>query len=380
MIAALIFWSSLLTILYVYVGYYLCLRLLVYIYPNSNKPASSHNNPKPLKVSIIIAVYNEEDHIEKRINNILELSYAGEVETIVASDGSSDKTVEIAAKYCNRGVKVLDFKKNRGRALTHNDAVSSASGDILLFTDAETEFAPDFLQHISEPFENDHVGCAVGRLHFIDKESGITKAEGFYWKWEVRTRIMEDRIGILMTGTGACTAFRRELFRPMRPIDDVDFAFTVDVINSGKQVIYIQSAKAYDKAPSSLKEELNGRIRSSKRLVGTFSRWGIRNCLRHPLYSWGLVSHKLLRWLTPVFLILVFISNLFLIGATFYNFTFYLYLTSILLVVIGFAGHLLDKRIPLASILFSFALANLGFAIGLYRIFTGRIPVKYGPQ
>ncbi|MCP4023035.1 MAG: hypothetical protein GY729_14435, partial [Desulfobacteraceae bacterium] len=172
---------------------------------------------------------------------------------------------------------------------------------------------------------------------------------------------------------------RKILFKKLRPVDDIDFATTIDVILAGLKVKYVQDAVAWDDAPGTLKTELNGRIRSSKRLVGTLSRWGTFNWFYHPLYSWTLFSHKLLRWSSPFFILTCFFANLFLLGHPLYNLSLFLMGVAVIFTIAGSLEHFAFKvkRIPFASVFFSFFMANLGFFIGFIKIVTGRIPIKY---
>ncbi|MCP4023525.1 MAG: glycosyltransferase, partial [Desulfobacteraceae bacterium] len=207
-----LFWISITALFYVYFGYYLTLKLLYAFIQPTNTLIKKTAAPVFPQVSVVIAAFNEEKNIAARIKNLLEQDYPGQMEIIVASDGSNDNTVSISSQFKKFGVKVLDFKENRGRAKVHNDAIEDAAGDIVVTTDAETIFEKNFITQITAPFQDSRVGCTVGRLYFWDKKSGIAKAEGLYWKWEVRTRILQDKLGVLMTGTGACTAFRKILF------------------------------------------------------------------------------------------------------------------------------------------------------------------------
>lgn len=377
----ILFWISVGTLVYVYIGYFLCLKCLCRLAGTRpepvGQPGEGQGSPDYPAISVIIAAFNEEKTIAGRIKDLLAQSYPGQMEIIVASDGSGDRTVAVSRRF--PGVRVLDFKENRGRAMVHNDAVAAARGDIIVATDAETRFAPGFLTRITAPFRDDAVGCTVGMLRFRDKDSGIARAEGLYWKWEVRTRICQDRLGLLMTGTGACTAFRRELFTPLRPVDDIDFATTIDVILAGRQIRYVTGAVAWDEAPGTLKAEMNGRIRSSKRLLGTLGRWGLVNWVARPLYTWTLVSHKLLRWASPFFILAAFFANIGLLGTPFYDLSFALMILAGMLAAAGSLEHarFYDFRIPLASVFFSFFMANLGFLLGFARLVTGRVPIAY---
>ena len=146
------FWISLISLIYVYFGYLGFLKLISIVKKVRTCDTAVYNDCLPI-VSVIVAAYNEEKSIGRRVKNLLEQDYPEKrIEIIVASDGSTDKTVEIAKQY--EGVKVLDFKENKGRAAVQNDAVKLAKGDILVFTDATTEFEKSFIKKMVKEFEN----------------------------------------------------------------------------------------------------------------------------------------------------------------------------------------------------------------------------------
>ena len=311
-----IFLFTLACIIYIYIGYRFILKAFVEIFKinkSNYKPTLYNNNI--LSCSIIICVYNEDKHIKQRVENILELDFPKDmIEVIVASDGSTDKTVEIARMFEPVGIKVISFERNRGRGITQNETVKIAKGEVVVFTDAETRFEKGFLRKILGYFGEERVGCVVGNLGYVGSERGISQAEGFYWRFEKQIRELESKLGILGTGSGACMAVRRELWRDLSPIDDCDFTTPLDVILSGNKVVYAPDALAYDVPPASIIGELRARVRqTSRNLVGTLKRWSWRGWVKFPLVSWGLLSHKLLRWFTPFFLLAAFISNVTLL-------------------------------------------------------------------
>jgi len=373
-----IFWFSMLSLFYIYFLYPLVLFILTR-FVKAKPKTSNFCDIFPL-VSIIIAAYNEEKVLARRIQNLLVQDYPkGKMEITVASDGSTDKTVEIARIYEVHGINVLDFKVNRGKAAVQNDAVSVASGEIIIFTDANTMFEKDFLRNMVNYFSEASVGCVVGNLVYKTKGTSISKSEGFYWRHEKKLRELESHIGILATATGACMAVRKDLWKDLSPIDDSDFTTPLDVILQGYKVVYAPNAIAYDEPPSSVKGETKTRIRqTSKNLIGTLRRWGWRGSIKHPFVSWGLLSHKILRWLTPFFMLGAFISNLFLLNEEFfYQALFAGQVAFYILAIIGFIGELFKKRIPVASFIFSFCVANIGMGIGVIKGLAGKAPAAY---
>jgi len=377
----ILFWFFLSLIFYIYCGYFIFLKFWNML----NKPKCMQKfiknyNVLPL-ISIILAVYNEEKIIAKRIENLLKQDYPRDkMEIVVASDGSTDRTVEIVRNFTNlnKNLKIIDFKR-QGKAITHNNAIKFAKGEIVVFTDADTEFNKYFLKNIIKYFFDEKVGCVVGNLIYRTQRTNISESEGFYWKFEKKIRSLESDLGILATATGACMAVRKKLWKDLTPIDDSDFTTPLDVILQGYKVVYAPDAIAYDIPPSSIKGELKARIRqTSKNIIGTLKRWGWQGWIKHPFVSWGLLSHKILRWFTPFFMIGAFISNLFILDkGIFYQLIFAGQVIFYLIAVIGMAGELFKIRIPLASTIFSFCVANIGMGIGVIKGFLGKVPAAY---
>ncbi len=372
-----LFWSCCVTIFYVYLGYYACLRLAGLFVRCPLKFECTEFQPAAT-VSVLVAAHNEQENIEPRIRNLLEADYPGEkLEIIIGSDGSSDGTVQRAEHFV--GVQVLEFRENRGRAAVQNDMVEAATGEVVFFTDAETVFEPSFLKNALKAFADSLVGCVVGNLVYRTQREVVSDAEGLYFKLEKSIRAAESRLGLLATATGACMGVRKTLWRKLGPIDDCDFTTPLDVVMQGYRVVYTQDAVAYDVPPSGLISEIRSRTRqTSKNLVGTLRRWGWSGWVRHPLISWGLVSHKILRWLTPFFLVGALCSNIFLLRQNVvYQWTFGTQIVFYCLALLGLAGHVFSRRIPLASTVLSFCAANIGMGLGVIKGFTGKAPARY---
>lgn len=366
-----IFFVCLGILFYIYLAYFALLTVFrSLISPN---PPAPGGDARPL--SVVIAAYNEEQHIGRRIENLLACEYPKDrLEILVASDGSTDDTVKNARNYAGSMVRVLDFPHSRGRALIHNDAVAAAAGQVIVFTDAETEFEEDTLKRLGGWFTDVEVGLVVGNLIYRRRDTSISRSEGIYWRLEKKMRRLESDLGLLATATGAVMAVRKELWRKLTPIDDCDFTTPLDVILQGRRVIFDEQALAYDVPPSSLTGEIRTRIRqTSKNLAGTLKRWGIRGWRRFPVLSLGLFSHKLLRWFTMYFMLGAFISNSFLAGMAWpYSFLLWLQVGFYGLGVLGLLGELVGRPLPVASTVCAFCAAILGMGVGAIKGIIGR--------
>jgi len=377
----ILFWLSVLAISYVYIGYLATLKLFTVLTSRNDKLANARFTSELIPiVSVIGAAYNEKRVMGQRIENLLTLDYPKDkLEIIIASDGSTDKTVEIAKMYENQGVKVLDFKVNRGRAAIQSDAVKVSKGSIVVFTDADTKFETDFLKKVIRNFADSKIGGVVGKLVYRAKGDAISESEALYWKHELKIRGLESRLEILAIGSGACLAVRKELFRPLEDAEDIDFTSTLDIVLQGYRVIYESEAVAYDEPPSSPRSEFDARVRmTSKNFVGTLRKWGLANWFKHPAISFGLLSHRILRWLTPYFMLIAFVSNIFLLNqGGFYRVAFFGQIAFYLASLVGWIGESKGVRLSISSTIFSFCVANLGMMVGVAKGIFGRAPASY---
>jgi cellulose synthase/poly-beta-1,6-N-acetylglucosamine synthase-like glycosyltransferase len=277
-------------------------------------------------------------------------------------------------------VRVVRPKVRIGKTDTQNKALATASGDIIVFTDADTVFDRQFLRRIVRPFSETNVGGVDGHLLFInDQKSGISKSQSYYWKYELRLRELESQLGILAVASGACLAIRKDLLLPMDAEYGEDCIIPLDVVEQGYKMVHASEAFAYDRMEYDSQREFENRVRMTVRNVqGTLSRKYPLNPFRAPGYAFALWSHKLLRWFSPVFLIMLTISSVLLINQS----MFFLLFSIALLGFYGSAclGWIAERkgwRIPLVQIAYSFVLANVGFLVGLVRAFLGHHITAY---
>ena len=367
-------------LVWVHGGYLAFLRALLALRPAPPAPAPGEDLPR---VTVLVLAFNEEGTIAEKIEDTLALDYPPELlDVLVASDGSTDATNEIVAAHPSPRVRLLPFGERRGKALVSNDAVAAAGGEWLLFTDAETRFHPDALRQMARHFSDPAVGMVDGELVCVNEEASTIAADvSLYWRFESQLKAAESELGSLSSTFGACTAVRRDLFEPLLPTEDVDFRTPLDVVAAGGRIVHEPLAKAEEVTHSGLVEQYRARVRMvTKNLPGTLRRCDSR-IARRPLVLLGIVSHKLLRWLTPVLLAANLVAAAALAPR---RLAYRLALAGHgLMLAAGAAGGLAwlgGRRVPLASSVFSFLVANAGFLGGVVNSVRGVEMSLYRPS
>ena len=275
-------------------------------------------------VSLLIAAYNEEWDIEKRILNLLSLNYPLEkLEIVIASDGSDDRTNEIVCKYVSQGIKLFAFPTNRGKTNVLNDSVPKLSGEIIVLSDANTHMAVDAIRRLASWFRDPDIGVVCGRLVLTDPRNG-RNVDGLYWKYETFLKKCESRLGALLGSNGAIYAIRHCLFPYVRPetlIDD--FVIPLDAKRrTGCRIVYDTKAVASEETAPTIRAEFRRRVRIG---AGGFQSIEILWRLLSPQNGWVALTfffHKILRWLCPFFMIGALLTNAALIGNPYFNWLF----------------------------------------------------------
>lgn len=374
-----IFWLVFALTTYVYLGYPLVLIIVSWIKP---APLVTKDEVTP-SVSLIIPAHNEEKFIAEKLENSLAVDYPPhKLEIVVASDGSTDGTTAIVKRYAARGVRLVTLDSNDGKSAAQNVAVSYATGDILIFSDANVAFGPDTVQKLVGNFADERVGCAVGKVTYVNERvSTVAEGEGFYWRYELFVRRKESQLGNLAMGSGPIMAVRRTLFQPLNPDVGEDFVLPITAALRGYRVVY---------EPDAISEEILFQIdprsmfRSKVRIIckdlrGLLSCRAILNPVRYPLYAWGLVSHKLLRWLVPYFLIVLLIFNLLLLGQPLYDLLFVMQTGFYGLALAGYVWQRTAKVPRAFGAPFSFCLVNVAALVGVARFATGKTSGRWTP-
>ncbi|MGB3209929.1 MAG: glycosyltransferase family 2 protein [Desulforhopalus sp.] len=295
---------------YVYLGYPVCLWILSRLIPKKVQKAAG----EPL-VSILIAAYNEQEHIGQTIVNKLELDYPQDkLEVIVVSDDSTDDTDRIVKSFHTRNVKLLRQKPRAGKTSALNMAVPRASGDILVFSDANSIYAPDALRHIVANFHDPRVGYVTGRMIYANPgETPVGEGISAYMKYENFLRSCESQLGSLVGVDGGIDAMRRSIYSELNPDQLPDFVQPFKVTEKGYRVVYEPEALLRESSLSASDDEYRMRIRVSLRALHGLKDmsqllWGSSGFL----FAWQVWSHKVLRYLCFLFLLGAYIANTFL--------------------------------------------------------------------
>jgi cellulose synthase/poly-beta-1,6-N-acetylglucosamine synthase-like glycosyltransferase len=370
MIAAEIaFWLSAALIVYAHAGYPLTLRLLVQLpgprrrlqgsppYGGAN-PASDAAEELPA-VSLIVPAYDEEGVIAEKVANALALDYPRErLQIVVASDGSGDATVE-RARAAGADL-VLDLPAG-GKVAALDAAAAQATGEVLAFSDANSAWAPDALRRLVEPFADPAVGYVCGQVRFLDE--GGDNLEGAYWRYEMAVREMESALAGVTAGNGAIYAVRRDAYLPLPPSGSHDLSFPFLLAKRGLRSLYASSARAEEKMVPTLEGEFARKRRMMVGLWDIVVGEGMLAPRRYPLlYAFELVSHRVLRYLSPLLHLVALLANLFLLGqGRVYTVTFVLQLALL-------AAALLGRWLPLAPLRVAryYVMTTASIAAGLW--------------
>jgi cellulose synthase/poly-beta-1,6-N-acetylglucosamine synthase-like glycosyltransferase len=370
------------TLQYIFWASAICFALSWFVYPvllavcSRGKQPGGHRTEKrdpDSVISVIIAAHNEAGCIRQRIENLLGLKGNFVLDIIVGSDGSTDETVEIVHALNHPQASVIDFAENRGRAEVHNDCSAQAKGDLLVFTDAETMFAPNFLELIVPYFDDPRVGVVSGRIAYLNENtSDLGYSAGTYWKLEEFIRVAESRLGILGFGTGAALAMRREAYENIGSSEDIDYAETLAVASKGYLVKYEPQARAFDFISETLGGAFKTRIRQTSRCFKSVIRriFSYPILLKRPGVFFAALMHKTFRHITPAFMLLMLVTNLFLYDSHWlYTILFLLQLVYYHAALAGilFQNHFGRWLKPILSLTSSFLLVNISRGIGVYK-------------
>jgi cellulose synthase/poly-beta-1,6-N-acetylglucosamine synthase-like glycosyltransferase len=307
---AVAFWLSVALIAHTHVTYPLSLALLARLrrVPGSGLPVPGTWEPS---VTLIIAAHNEEEVIERRVQNALETNYPRELlEVVVASDGSEDRTAELA-RAAGADV-VLDLPRS-GKVEAQNAAVAEARGEILAFSDANTVWAPGALRLLAAALSEPGVGYVCGQLRLTG--TGGENQEGAYWRYEMAVRSLESRLGGVTAGNGAIYAVRRDAYVVMPSDRSHDLCLPYLTVKAGKRAIYEPAAQAEEPAAPTLGGEWERKRRMMNRAWGILLHDGILSPRGYSAtYAYEILSHRAVRYATPFLHLVALGTNIALLS------------------------------------------------------------------
>ena len=331
-------------------------------------------------VSFIVAAYNEEAVIEDKIKNCLEIDYPQDLlEFIIVSDGSDDTTPEIVKKYQNKGITSLHENQRRGKSNALNRAVDVAKGEIVVFSDANNDYAKDSIKQLVASFSDAKVGCVTGsKKIYASSDRQSSKGDGLYWKYESKIKLAESTLGSITAADGEILALRKDLFEPINPklIND-DAAVTVNILRKGYRVIYNPDAVAYEEASKDLVDDFFVKVRMTTGGFQTIVTEFLFLLNPFKLYSWAFLTHKVLRWLVPYFLILIALSNIMLLE---YSLMRFLLVGQIVFYLLAFTGWMKRSNTEMPTLLYIpmyFVVMNIALFWGSIKYFLGNKTVNW---
>lgn len=376
--AQIVFWVSAAALFYAYAGY----PLLVWVVAGlSRRPV--HRQAIEPKVTVLITAYNEEASIERKIINTLELEYpSGKLEILVASDGSTDRTDEIVRGFESRGVRLFHQAGRVGKTATQNAAVELATGEIVVFSDATTEYPKDMVRALLPSFADDGVGCVAGRLLYTDDSgSDIGKGAKGYWNYETFIKRNESAACSLIGASGCLYAVRRAAYRPMYPEACSDFLICTVLYEQGLRSVFEPEAVCFEETNRASDKEFRMRVRViSQTFTDLWRNRRMMNPLKSGFYAVQLLSHKVLRYSVPLFLATALVSAVAL--ATNSGFFAVFAAAQCLFYLSALVAWLLERSGvrtgPLAIPLY-FVLANIASAMGFYKFLRGERYASWEP-
>ena len=374
-----LFLISIIWVGYAYAGYVILLSLVTGFKKN-NKMRNATYTPS---VSLIIAAHNEEAVIRRKLLEALhDLDYPKDkLEVIIASDASTDRTDEIVKGFLDQGVVLVRQGERKGKTGVQNLAATQARGDILAFSDATTVYRSGVIRNLVRHFGDSGVGCVGGEEHFVKSDREISEEAGFFWKYEKLIRQKESEFNTMIGASGCVFAIRKELYETLDDSLIEDFALPLKVASKGYKVVCENEAIAFEEAAVNTRAELARKTRIVTGGVNVL--WKMKHLLnpfRYPLLSFQLFSHKIARWLAPVFMLTLFISNMYLISQS--MFFLAAALAQITFYGLAILGHFIRnfKYVPkVVKMVYHFCVMNFAAVFGILRFLKGERRVVWTP-
>ncbi len=376
MIFEILFWFSFALVLYIYAGYYALIWLISRFYP---EPLYEEVIDYP-PVSVVFSAYNEEKVLKKRVKNCLALDYPEDkLEILIGSDGSTDKTNSILESIHDSRVTIFLFHERHGKNWVLNQLVEKSTGEILVFTDADVLFDTDVVRELIVPFQDKNVGVVGGKVVFVvnDKQD-ITVPEQKYFAFEAKLRELESRIKTTFSLSGAVLAVKRSLYRnlPVSAIFSDDSFTLLSAVKNGYSAIFWIRAQVFAPIQNDIFVEMKRRIRISAMNLNGIIHF---TSLLYPdkgFIALGIWSHKVLRWLSPIFIVVFFVSGLFTPEIYVSSFLYDASGVVLILSLIGVLLSILKIRIKFLTYCAYFLVLNVGLLIGFFK-FIFRLQKPY---
>jgi len=389
----IVFWFSVIFVLYTYVLYPILLWLFVRIKQSNGKYRRGDSKENKIEyhsksstdqhlesdlptVTIIIAVYNGESYLHSKIQSLLSQNYPQDKLSIIfSSDGSNDNTINILESYSE--IELIRGQSRQGKATALNRAVVNTDSDIIVFTDVRQRLSGDAVLQLVKRLDDAAVGAVSGELLLESSSDNSSHQLGLYWEYEKFIRKHESKLHSVPGVTGALYAIRRidyPLLNENTLLDD--FEVPISIIRKGKRVVFEENAIAYDKVSDSIGVERQRKIRT---LMGNYQSFSRNRWLFLPIANpifWQFISHKFFRLLVPYFLIIILVLPL-VIGGLWYQILFFIQLV---FYVLALTAQYFKSKSPLLKIINFcqvFLLMQLTVIVALYKYCLGHADSKW---
>lgn len=365
--------------LYVYVGYPV---LLWAVARCRRSPMPEAGCPPLPSVTLVISCYNEAAVIRAKLENSLALDYPKErLRILVVSDGSDDGTDEIVRAYADDGVCLVRQEGRLGKTMGLNLAMTQVDTDITVFSDANAMYDPGAVRELVRGFADPNVGYVVGAALYTDGDAGASaRSEGLYWRYELAIKTLESRVSSVVGGDGAIYAIRTHLWQPLDQRDINDFVNPLQIVARGYRGLFQPQARCYEETAGDFGREVARKERIVNRSIrGLFRVRAVMNPFRSGWFAWQVISHKLLRWLIPGFLLLGFIGSLALALAGYTLFQLVALAGLLVLALAGWGRLASDQnRLPVwLSFPYYFVAVNWYAVRGIVRALRGETHVTW---
>jgi cellulose synthase/poly-beta-1,6-N-acetylglucosamine synthase-like glycosyltransferase len=371
-----IFWTGILVVLYTYLGYGVVILILSKI-KGRPQPLRFQADPELPRITMLIAAYNEEGFIDEKIKNTLALDYpADKLSIFIVTDGSADRTVERAQQYA--AVQLFHDPERKGKIHAVNRVMKFVKTPVVIFSDANTYLNREAIKNLARHYQDEKVGGVAGEKRiFVKKEDNASgSGEGLYWKYESFLKRKDAEVYSVVGAAGELFSVRTFLYEaPAENMIIEDFYLSIKIAMKGYRFMYEPDAYALENAASSVAEEWKRKVRISAGGFQAITQLrALLNPLKYGLLSFQYISHRVLRWtLAPLFLPLIFISNVILAAEGLFIYQVILLLQVIFYLIAGLGRLFQDKKISIKGFFvpYYFSVMNLSVYAGFLRFVKG---------
>lgn len=379
-VSEIIFWVSLIILIYTYVGYMLLLLLFSVI---KKKIKHSEFISHEKNITLIVPAFNEGNILQEKINNCLALEYNyGKVDLVFCIDGSTDESRKILEKYSN--IKIHDNEMRVGKIQAINNAMKEVTTAFVIFSDANTLLSKNALKELMQHFSNEKVGAVAGEKRVLLHQNSIVGlGEGYYWKYESYLKLLNAKLFSVVGAAGELFCIKTNLFKEL-PNDTIldDFMLSMEVIKQNYILQYEPNAFATETPSFNINEEYKRRVRIAAgsfqalhRLIQSFP------FAKYPLFSFQLFSQKFFRWvLSPLALIALFFSS-FIIYTNQPTIIQFVIVLLWFLFLSSFIGYFFNKFSKKSYLIFSipyyFIFMNASLISGFFKYISGKQNIRW---